>query len=66
MLAEALIYSRPGVLEILPALPDRLAKGTITEVRARGRIRIRIHSFAWDLNTRPPCPSPPTSTRTSR
>ncbi|MFF5013170.1 glycoside hydrolase family 95-like protein [Streptomyces sp. NPDC001165] len=50
MLAEALIYSRPGVLEILPALPDQLAKGTITGVRARGRIR--IHSFAWDLAAR--------------
>ncbi|MER6122181.1 RICIN domain-containing protein [Streptomyces sp. NPDC001795] len=50
VLAEALIYSRPGVLEILPALPDQLAKGTITGVRARGRIR--IHSFAWDLNAR--------------
>ncbi|MFB8179113.1 RICIN domain-containing protein [Streptomyces sp. NPDC055966] len=50
VLAEALVYSRPGVLEILPALPDQLPKGTITGVRARGRIR--IHSFAWDLNAR--------------
>ena len=50
VLAEALIYSRPGVLEILPALPDQLPKGTITGVRARGRIR--IHSFDWDLNAR--------------
>lgn len=50
VLAEALIYSRPGVLEILPALPDQLAKGSITGVRARGRIR--IHSFGWDLSAR--------------
>ncbi|MGW3123912.1 glycosyl hydrolase family 95 catalytic domain-containing protein [Streptomyces sp. NPDC001107] len=50
VLAETLIYSRPGVLEILPALPDQLPKGTITGVRARGRIR--IHNFAWDLNAR--------------
>lgn len=50
VLAEALIYSRPGVLELLPALPDQLTKGSITGVRARGRIR--IHTFAWDLTAR--------------
>jgi alpha-L-fucosidase 2 len=50
VLAEALIYSRPGVLEILPALPAQLSKGTITGVRARGRIR--VHSFAWDVPAR--------------
>ncbi|MFF9808345.1 glycoside hydrolase N-terminal domain-containing protein [Streptomyces coeruleorubidus] len=50
VLAEALIYSRPGVLEILPALPDQLAKGSINGVRARGRIR--IHTFTWDLSAR--------------
>ncbi|WP_158853522.1 glycosyl hydrolase family 95 catalytic domain-containing protein [Saccharothrix deserti] len=50
VLAEALVYSRPGVLEILPALPAQLAKGTITGVRARGRIR--VHSFSWDLPAR--------------
>ncbi|NGO41213.1 glycosyl hydrolase family 95 catalytic domain-containing protein [Streptomyces ureilyticus] len=50
VLAEALIYSRPGVLEILPALPDQLAKGSITGVRARGRIR--VHTFRWDLSAR--------------
>ncbi len=50
VLAEALIYSRPGVLEVLPALPDQLAKGSITGVRTRGRIR--IHTFAWDLTAR--------------
>ncbi|MDH6455885.1 MULTISPECIES: RICIN domain-containing protein [unclassified Streptomyces] len=50
VLAEALVYSRPGVLEVLPALPDQLAKGTITGVRTRGRIR--IHTFSWDLTAR--------------
>ncbi|MFI6124605.1 RICIN domain-containing protein [Streptomyces sp. NPDC051064] len=50
ILGEALVYSRPGVLEILPALPDQLAKGTITGVRARGRIR--VHSLSWDLDAR--------------
>jgi hypothetical protein len=50
VLAEALLYSRPGVLEILPALPGQLTKGTITGVRARGRIR--VHSLGWDLTAR--------------
>ncbi|WP_405577741.1 glycoside hydrolase family 95-like protein [Streptomyces sp. NBC_01092] len=38
------------MLEVLPALPDQLPKGTITGVSARGRIH--IHSFDWDLNAR--------------
>ncbi|WP_035840110.1 glycosyl hydrolase family 95 catalytic domain-containing protein [Kitasatospora azatica] len=46
MLAESLILSRPGILELLPALPDQLAKGTIKGVR--GRNRIRVESLAWD------------------
>lgn len=50
VLAEALLYSRPGVLELLPALPARLSAGTITGVRARGRIH--VHSLSWDLNAR--------------
>ncbi|MEU4541194.1 RICIN domain-containing protein, partial [Streptosporangium sp. NPDC023825] len=50
ILAEALIYTRPGILELLPALPDQFAKGTITGVR--GRNRIRIASLTWDLGAR--------------
>ncbi|MDX8032700.1 glycoside hydrolase N-terminal domain-containing protein [Lentzea sp. BCCO 10_0856] len=50
VLAEALLYSRPGVLELLPALPGQLARGTITGMRARGRIR--VHSLSWDLSAR--------------
>ncbi|MET9002535.1 glycoside hydrolase N-terminal domain-containing protein [Amycolatopsis sp. NPDC004169] len=50
VLAEAVLYSRPGVLEILPALPGQLAKGSITGVRARGRIR--VHRLGWDLPAR--------------
>jgi hypothetical protein len=50
VLAEALLYSRPGVLEILPALPGQLAKGSITGVRARGQIR--VHNLSWDLTAR--------------
>ncbi|MFC8433272.1 hypothetical protein [Streptomyces sp. NPDC057253] len=39
VLAEMLVYSRPGVLEILPALPDQLPKGSISGVLGRNRVR---------------------------
>ncbi|WP_329343523.1 RICIN domain-containing protein [Streptomyces sp. NBC_01352] len=50
VLAEALVYTRPGVLEILPALPDQLAKGTIKGVRGRGRVTVK--SLVWDTAAR--------------
>lgn len=50
MLTESLLYSRPGILDILPALPDQLPKGTIKGVR--GRNRIRVESLAWDTEAR--------------
>ncbi|MEW1648588.1 RICIN domain-containing protein [Streptomyces sp. NPDC091219] len=50
VLGEALVYSRPGVLEILPALPDQLTKGTISGVR--GRNRITVQSLSWDTAAR--------------
>ncbi len=48
VLAEALLYTRPGVVELLPALPEQWAKGTITGIRCRGGIR--VHSLDWDLS----------------
>ncbi len=50
VLAEALLYTRPGVLELLPALPDQLAKGTIKGVR--GRNRVLVESLTWDTAAR--------------
>ncbi|MFI5794549.1 glycosyl hydrolase family 95 catalytic domain-containing protein [Streptomyces sp. NPDC051677] len=50
MLAEAMLYSRPGILELLPALPDQLSKGAIKGVR--GRNRITVQSLTWDLAAR--------------
>ncbi|MCX5264834.1 RICIN domain-containing protein [Streptomyces sp. NBC_00199] len=50
ILGEALVYSRPGVLEILPALPDQLDKGVIRGVR--GRNRITVQSLTWDTGAR--------------
>ncbi|MDQ0936614.1 glycosyl hydrolase family 95 catalytic domain-containing protein [Streptomyces turgidiscabies] len=47
VLAEALLCTRPGVVELLPALPEQWAKGSITGIRARGGIR--VHSLDWDL-----------------
>jgi hypothetical protein len=50
VLSEALIHTRPGIVELLPAVPDQLANGTITGVR--GRNRVRIDSLSWDLPDR--------------
>jgi alpha-L-fucosidase 2 len=47
VLSEALVYTRPGIVELLPAVPDQLATGTITGVR--GRNQVRIDSLSWDL-----------------
>ena len=40
VLMEMLVYSRPGVLEILPALPASLSKGSIHGMLARTFARI--------------------------
>lgn len=47
VLAEALLCTRPGVLELLPALPGQWDRGRITGIRGRGGIR--VHSLDWDL-----------------
>ncbi|MFE2558366.1 RICIN domain-containing protein [Streptomyces sp. NPDC059352] len=50
IIAESLIYTRPGMLEILPALPDQLTRGTIRGVR--GRNRVLVESLTWDTTAR--------------
>jgi alpha-L-fucosidase 2 len=50
VLAEALVYTRPGILELLPALPDQWAKGSITGIR--GRNRVLVESLSWDTAAR--------------
>jgi alpha-L-fucosidase 2 len=47
---EMLLYSRPGVIEILPALPATLRKGAISGLWAR--TVARIDRLAWDLDAR--------------
>jgi hypothetical protein len=47
---EMLLYSRPGVIEVLPALPQTLVKGSINGMLAR--TFARIDKLAWDMQTR--------------
>lgn len=47
IMMEMLISSSPGVVELLPALPQRLAQGSISGVK--GRNRVTIENLSWDL-----------------
>jgi alpha-L-fucosidase 2 len=44
---EMLVYSTPGRLELLPALPARMARGEIRGLRCRGCVR--LERMAWDF-----------------
>jgi hypothetical protein len=48
ILMEMLCYSRPGLIEILPALPSALRRGSISGMRARSFAR--IDRLRWDLD----------------
>jgi hypothetical protein len=47
VISEALVDSRPGLVDLLPALPRRWARGRISGVRCRNRVT--IDELAWDL-----------------
>jgi alpha-L-fucosidase 2 len=47
IMMEMLAYSRPGVIEVLPALPPSLKKGSINGMLAR--TFARINKLAWDM-----------------
>lgn len=47
VMMEMLVSSRPGVLELLPALPASLDKGSISGVK--GRNRVTIQDLNWDM-----------------
>jgi alpha-L-fucosidase 2 len=49
IMMEMLAYSRPGVIEVLPALPPTLVKGTINGMLLR--TFARLDKLSWDLNT---------------
>ena len=50
IIMEMLAYSRPGVIEVLPALPPSLVKGSISGMLAR--TFARIDKLAWDMDAR--------------
>ena len=50
IIMEMLLYSRPGVLEVLPALPPSLVTGSISGMLAR--TFARVDKLAWNMDTR--------------
>jgi alpha-L-fucosidase 2 len=50
IIMEMLAYSRPGVIEVLPALPPSLVKGTINGMLLR--TFARLDKLAWDMEAR--------------
>ncbi|MCF7847544.1 MAG: glycoside hydrolase N-terminal domain-containing protein [Kiritimatiellales bacterium] len=48
LLLEGLVYSREGVVELLPSLPDDYVKGSAYGILCRGQIK--IESLKWDLD----------------
>ncbi len=47
IMMEMLVYSRPGVIELLPALPASLKKGSIKGMLAH--TFARINNLSWDM-----------------
>ena len=50
IMMEMLAYSRPGVIEVLPALPPTLVKGSINGMLLR--TFARLNKLAWDMGAR--------------
>jgi hypothetical protein len=50
IMMEMLAYSRPGVIEVLPALPPSLVKGSINGMLLR--TFARLNKLTWDMDTR--------------
>jgi alpha-L-fucosidase 2 len=50
IMMEMLAYTRPGVIEVLPALPSTLKKGSINGMLAR--TFARINNLTWDMQAR--------------
>ncbi|MFE4599928.1 glycoside hydrolase N-terminal domain-containing protein [Kitasatospora indigofera] len=47
LVLELLVDARPGRLDLLPALPAELARGTVRGVACQGRVT--VEELAWDL-----------------
>jgi len=50
MLIENAVFSQPGLIELLPAMPKALKKGEFTGLK--GRNRCTIDHIAWDLEAK--------------
>ena len=50
IIMEMLLYSRPGVIEVLPALPEPLSKGSINGMLSR--TFAKIDKLKWDMKAR--------------
>jgi hypothetical protein len=50
IMMEMLAYSRPGVIEVLPALPPTLVKGSINGMLLR--TFARLNKLSWDMEAR--------------
>ena len=53
LLMEMLVFSRPGFVELLPALPSKLSKGTAGGILCPGRIE--IERLEWDMKAKTIC-----------
>ncbi|GAB3664555.1 glycoside hydrolase N-terminal domain-containing protein [Echinicola sediminis] len=47
VILEMLVYSRPGVIELLPALDDKLSKGKVSGVKCR--TQATVEELEWDF-----------------
>ena len=50
LMMEMLIYSRPGVIDLLPAVPPTLTEGTVKGILCR--TQAKIDNFSWNLDTK--------------
>jgi hypothetical protein len=50
MMMEMVAYARPGVIEVLPALPPSLVKGSINGMQLH--TFARLDKLAWDMEAR--------------
>ena len=50
IMMEMLAYARPGVVEVLPALPPSLKKGSINGMQLH--TYARLNKLAWDMGAR--------------
>ena len=50
IMMEMLAYSRPGVIEVLPALPPSLVKGSVNGMLLR--TFARLDKLSWDMEAR--------------